>query len=130
MLSVQWMYLIFCIHKNGVQSEVSLSLHSIPLDSLFTWSLHHFCISHAKKYPYPKLNHLFVHQSFETPCQTSTQGTLVCTAEYKGRGLHSVFLPRCPGTSLAFTRNTLSECPRHVGGGVSNDWCIIIRKYF
>ena len=30
----------------------------------------------------------------------------------KGQGLHSVFLPREPGTSMAFTI-TMSECPRH-----------------
>ena len=44
----------------------------------------------------------------------------------QGWGLHSVFLPWCPGTSLAFTL-TLSECPcyaRMGDAGVSNDWCV------
>ena len=46
----------------------------------------------------------------------------------QGQGLHSVFLPQCLETSLAFTL-TLSECPRHawdLRGGRSNDWCISI----
>ena len=33
----------------------------------------------------------------------------------QGWGLHSVFLPQCLGTSLAFTL-TLSECPHHAQG--------------
>ena len=35
-------------------------------------------------------------------------------------GLHSVFLPRCPETSLAFTEWMSPPCP----GWGSNDWCI------
>ena len=34
----------------------------------------------------------------------------------QGQGLRSVYLSRCPGTSLAFIL-TLSECPRHAQGG-------------
>ena len=41
----------------------------------------------------------------------------------QGRGLHSVFLPRCLGTSLAFTL-VLSECPCHAQGGVV---CVCVR---
>ena len=33
----------------------------------------------------------------------------------QGQGLHSVFLPGCLGTSLAFT-HTLNECPCHMPG--------------
>ena len=38
---------------------------------------------------------------------------MVCTTEYPGVGHHSVFLPQCLGTSLAFIL-TLTECPRGV----------------
>ena len=41
----------------------------------------------------------------------------------QGRGLHSVFLPRCLGTSLAFTL-VLSECPCHPMGWGSVCVCV------
>ena len=41
----------------------------------------------------------------------------------RGRGLHSVFLSRCPGTSLSFSL-TLSECPRHARGGGGFKWLV------
>ena len=42
----------------------------------------------------------------------STQGTLVCTAEYQRTGTSLSIFPQCLVTSLAFTL-TLSECPHH-----------------
>ena len=46
----------------------------------------------------------------------------------QGQGVHSVFLSRCPGTSLAFTL-TLIECPHHArGGGFQMTGAIITKK--
>ena len=71
--------------------------------------------------------HLLIHQSVERLSQRILhRGLWIVQLSTKGQGLHSVFLPRCPGTSLAF-KLTLSECSLPCPGwraGVSNDWCI------
>ena len=71
--------------------------------------------------------HLLIHQSVERLSQRILhRGLSIVQLSTKGWGLHSVFLPQCPGTSLAF-KLTLSECSLPCLGwraGVSNDWCI------
>ena len=51
-----------------------------------------------------------------TAASTRTGLWFVQLGTMQGQGFHSVFLSRCPGTSLAFTL-TLIEYPRHAQGG-------------
>ena len=95
---------------------------------IWTFDINYLRSSHSRCLRLEMLFNVWWEDLRKAVIADSTQDTLVCTASTQGRALHSVFLPRCPGTSLAFIL-TLSEwmsppCPGWGEGGGSSDWYI------